>query len=416
MQKTSLTTFLNPRLLATLLLGFSSGLPFTLTASTLQAWYTEANASFAMIGVLTLLGTPYILKFIWSPFLDYYQPLKLGLRKGWIILMQVGVAALLYVLANMNPTLEPKSMCVIAFCIAFFAATQDMAIDAYRTDILQDQERGLGAAYYVFTYRLATLASGGLALVFADRYGFKLTYEIMAAMMLLLSFITLRTPVIHHATTSVKSVRQTLIVAFRDLRQRENLLILLTFVFLYKIGDALALTLMTKFLLHGLGFTLTEVGLAYKIVSFVATILGAFIGGVILTRKSIFYGLVMFGFAQAFSNLMFVVLAASDKSFSLMATAIFIENFCSGLSTAAFFAFLMSLCNKKYTASQYALLSAVASLGRVFLGPVAAMIVTSFGWTQFFVWSFILSFPGVILLLLWKKEVMGYEHPVQESI
>jgi PAT family beta-lactamase induction signal transducer AmpG len=173
---------------------------------------------------------------------------------------------------------------------------------------------------------------------------------------------------------------------------------------------------MTKFLLHGLGFTLTEVGLAYKIVSFAATILGAFVGGFILTRRSVYFGLVAFGLAQAFSNLMFVVLAMAGKNFSLMAASIFIENFCSGLSTAAFLAFLMSICNKKYTASQYALLSAVASLGRVFLGPVAAFMVTNLGWTQFFMWSFLLSFPGVVLLVVLKEKVMTYDRPVQDVI
>lgn len=408
-------TFTNSRLLAALLLGFSSGLPLALTASTLQAWFTSADVDLAMIGALSLIGIPYTLKFLWSPFLDYYQLPRLGLRKGWIMATQLGVAAALYFLANMNPGTQAIFMSMIALLTAFLAATQDVAIDAYRTDILTDQERGLGAAYYVFSYRLAVVASGGLAMVFADFYGWKLTYELMALLMLLVMAMTFRAPAIQHEAAAEKNVWQTMTVSMGDLLSRDNIVLLLLFVMFYKFGDALALSLMTNFLLHGLGFSLTEVGLAYKIVSFAATVLGAFVGGAILTRKNIFYGLFAFGLAQAFSNLMFVILAASGKNFTLMAVSIFIENFCSGLSTAAFLAFLMSICNKKYSASQYALLSAVASLGRVFLGPVAALMVARFGWTQFFVWSFVLSFPGILFLLLLKEKVITYAHAAQHS-
>lgn len=406
-------TFANPRLMAALLLGFSAGLPLALTASTLQAWFTNANVNLAVIGALSLVGIPYTLKFLWAPFLDFYQVPKLGLRKGWILIMQLCIAAALFALANMNPATEAVAISLIALLTAFLAATQDVAIDAYRTDVLTESERGLGAAYYVFTYRLAVVASGGLALVFADFYGWKITYEVMALLMLLVMALTLRAPTVAHEPASEQNVWQTMTVALGDLLNRDNIIILLLFVMFYKFGDALALSLMTNFLLHGLGFSLTEVGLAYKIVSFVATVLGAFVGGAILTRRNIYYGLMMFGLAQAFSNLMFVILAYVGKNFSLMAVSMFIENFCSGLSTAAFLAFLMSICNKKYTATQYALLSAIASLARVFMGPVAAVIVERFGWTQFFICSFILSFPGILLLLLLKEKVMTYAHATE---
>lgn len=406
-------TFTNSRLMAALLLGFSAGLPLALTASTLQAWFTNANVNLALIGALTLIGIPYTLKFLWAPFLDCYQVPKLGLRKGWILIMQLCIAAALFALANMNPATEAVAISLIALLTAFLAATQDVAIDAYRTDVLSESERGLGAAYYVFSYRLAVVASGGLALVFADFYGWKLMYEVMALLMLLVMALTLRTPTVAHEPASEQNVLQTMRVAFADLLSRDNIVILLLFVMFYKFGDALALSLMTNFLLHGLGFSLTEVGLAYKIVSFVATVLGAFIGGAILTRKNIYYGLMMFGLAQAFSNLMFVFLAYAGKNFSLMVVSMFVENFCSGLSTAAFLAFLMSICNKKYTASQFALLSAIASLARVFMGPVAAVVVERYGWTQFFICSFMLSFPGILLLVLLKERVLTYAHATE---
>ena len=209
------------------------------------------------------------------------------------------------------------------------------------------------------------------------------------------------------------SLFDTMRQSLRDLMQHENLLLLALFILFYKFGDAVALQLFTNFLLHGLGFTLTEVGFAYKIVSFVATISGAFVGGLILSRLDIYRGLLYFGLAQAFSNLMFVWLAMVGKSFSLMAASIFVENFCSGLSTAALFAFLMSLCHRRYSASQFALLSAISSLGRVLMGPVSALMVQAFGWVTFFTWAFLLSFPGIIFLIMLKDKVTGYVHATE---
>jgi PAT family beta-lactamase induction signal transducer AmpG len=232
--------------------------------------------------------------------------------------------------------------------------------------------------------------------------------------LMLLSVIpTLLSPSPSEPIPMSRSVFATAISSLRDLAAHDNFLLLVCFIIFYKFGDALALQLFTNFLLHGLGFTLTEVGLVYKTASFAATISGAFVGGLILTRFDIFRGLLWFGIAQAFSNLMFVWLAVVGKSFSLMVAAIFIENFCSGMSTAALFAFLMSLCNRRYSATQYALLSALSSLGRVLLGPFSALVVQSFGWVTFFTWAFFLSFPGLFFLLLLKNKVSSYAHVIE---
>lgn len=400
----------NSRLLAVLFLGFASGLPLALTGSTLQAWFTEAHINLVTIGALSLLGIPYTLKFLWAPLMDHFSLPRFGKRKGWILLMQLGVVMTLLLLANMNPGLQASNMGMAALAVAFFSASQDISITAYQTDVLTSEERGLGAAYYIFTYRIAVLISGGLALVSADYFGWKFTYEIMAMLMLLSMVPVFRAPQVNEIPVSSGNIFNTMIASLNDLLQREKIILLLLFIFLYKLGDALALSLMTNFLLHGLGFSLTEVGLAYKIVSFAATILGAFVGGIFLTRWNIYRALLLFGLAQAFSNLMFVLLAMSGKQFMLMAVSIFIENFCSGLSTAALLAFLMSLCNHRYTASQFALFSAVASLGRVFLGPVAGFMVNNLGWVQFYIWSFVLCFPGIVFLLLLKDKVSNYVH------
>lgn len=400
--------YINPKLIAVLCLGFSAGLPLALIGSTLQAWFTQSQTPLIAIGTLSLLGLPYALKFLWAPLLDHYAPPFLGKRRGWIICFQFVLSLLLMLIAQLSPLHETLQIGILAFLIAFFSASQDIAIDAYRTDILSNEEKGLGAAYYIFTYRLASLISGGLALVLADYVGWRHTYQYMALLMLFAMFATFKAPAVLELKPAA-ALFQTIIAAFRDLLQREQIILLCLFIIFYKFGDALALQLMTNFLLHGLHFSLTEVGLAYKTVGLIAMISGAFVGGSLLLRLSIYKALLLFGLAQTFSNLTFVILALVNKNFILMAATIFIENFCSGLSTAAFLAFLMMLCHPLYTASQYALLSAIASFGRVFLGPLAAWLVDQVGWASFYFTAFLLCFPGIFLLLLLKNKV-SYAH------
>lgn len=409
MSSLSSKALFNNRLLAILFLGFSSGLPLALTTSTLQAWFTKANINIVTIGALSLLGIPYTLKFLWAPIMDHYSLRLFGKRRGWILLMQLCVAVTLLLLANMDPSTQTNMMALIALTVAFFSASQDIAIDAYRTDVLLPEERGLGASYFVFAYRIAMLVSGGLALICADYLGWKVTYQLMALLILLSMLPTFFAPHTVEAPTA-KNLFRTISASLLDLLQREKIVLLFLFIIFYKFGDAFAMSLMTPFLINGLGFSLTEVGSAYKIVSFIAVILGGFTGGLILLRWNIYRALLVFGLAQSFSNLTFVVLALAGKNFLLMTSSIFIENFCSGLSTAAFFAFLMSLCNQRFSAGQYALLSAIASLGRVFLGPIAGVVVQNVGWVQFYIWSFVLCLPGILFLMLLKDKVFQHAH------
>ena len=411
MPNSKTTILINARLLAILSMGFASGLPLALTGSTLQAWFTEANISLVTIGALTLLGIPYTLKFIWAPLMDQFLLPKLGKRRGWVLIAQAGLVITLLILANMQPSTQAWWMGIVALSIAFFSASQDIAVDAYRTDMLPVEERGLGAAYYIFAYRMALLLASGLSLVLADYIGWRATYEMMALLMLFSMLGTFFAPKPIEATPAA-NVLITIKQAFYDLLNREKIILLLLFIVFYKFGDAMALSLMTNFLLHGLGFTLIEVGLAYKSVSIIATILGAFIGGLILTRCHIYWSLLVFGLLQAISNFLFVLLAMIGKNFSFMVFSLFTENFCSGLSTAAFLAFLMSLCNRKFTATQYALFSAIAALGRVFVGPIAGILVENLGWVQFYTWAFLLSFPGIFILFLLRNRVLSHAHVV----
>jgi PAT family beta-lactamase induction signal transducer AmpG len=397
--------FSNRRIFAVLLMGFSSGIPLALTGSTLQAWFTEAGVSIITIGALTLVGVPYTFKFLWAPILDRFVPPFLGRRRGWLLIAQIGLSLTLFILTLFSPTQQPKAMGVLALLIAFLSASQDIAYDAYRTDVLIPQERGLGAAAVTLGYRIAMLVSGGLALVVADHIGWQLTYQWMAVLMFLLGIATLFAPDTANLVEPPKTFLDAIVKPFTDLLQRERIFLILLFVVLYKIGDALALSLMSNFLLRSLEFSLTDIGIVFKTAGLIATILGAMLGGIILIRINLYQALLWFGLLQAFSNLMFMLLALVGKNYALMVLSIFIEQFCSGMSTAALVAFLMSLCHQQYTATQYALLSALTALGRVFLGPVAAVMVKNIGWASFFGWTTVACFPGLILLVLIRSRV-----------
>lgn len=395
----------NRRIQTILLLGFSSGLPLALTGSSLQAWFTQAGVDLLTIGSLTLLGLPYVWKFLWAPLLDRFVPPLLGRRRGWILLTQLALCVAIVIMAQLNPATQPTTIGLIALMIAFISATQDIASDAYRTDILLPEERGLGAAAVTLGFRVAMLVSGGLALVMADYIGWQVTYEIMAGLIALSIIATLFAPSEAPCVQSSQTFFAFVVQPFVDLLSREKIVFILLFVMIYKLGDALALALMSNFLLGELGFTLTDVGIAFKTFGLVATLLGVFVGGVLMMRISLFNALIGFGLLQAFSNAMFVLLAMTGKHYALMVSCIFIESFCSGMSTAAFVAFLMSLCNVKFSATQYAFLSALFALGRVFSGPVAAILVQHIGWVNFYWAAFFLSFPGVILLAALRSSV-----------
>ena len=395
----------NRRMLAIICMGFASGLPLALTGSTLQAWYTEANVSVTAIGVLSLIGMPYIWKFLWAPLMDRFTLPGGSRRRGWIMLTQIALCASLFWLATFDPKTHPIAMGLVALLVAFFSASQDISVDAYRTDILPPTERGTGSAGYMFAYRMAMLVSGGVILVLADRWGFVLAYQSMAAVMGLLAITTYFSPELKHEVLPPKDLLATIKNSFRDLLSRDSIGLLLLFVVCYKLGDAMAVSLITNFLIHGLGFSLTQIGVAYKSVSLIATLSGAFSGGALLAMLGLYRSLVLFGVAQAVSTLTFMGLALVAKNFSLMVGCVFIENFCSGMGTTAFMAFLMSLCHARYTATQYACLSALASIGRVCLGPLAGVMVAHLGWVVFYGWSFILSFPGLMLLMLLRKRV-----------
>jgi len=404
------------RMLVVLLLGFSSGLPLGLTMGTLQAWFTIENVDIKTIGFLALVGQPYVYKFLWAPVIDKITPTFLGRRRGWMLITQISLIALLIFIAGFSPATTPLVVGVIALSIAIMSATQDIVIDAYRTELLPAEERGTGAAMAVAGYRIAVLVSGGLALILADYIGFRLVYISMAGFMGIGVLATLFcSEPIHH-----KAAPQTFVKAciepFKEFWSRKNAIALLVLIVLYKMGDAFAGSLTITFLLRGLEFSLKDIGYIYKTVGLVTTLVGVFWGGLLMARIGLYRSLLWFGFLQAITNFLFMVLAWAGKDYSLMIITIALENLAGGMGTAAFIALLMSLCDERYTATQFALLSALSAVGRVFVGPTAGYLVDYLGWAEFFLCTVIFSIPGLVLLFILKKSIYSIDFSKEEKL
>lgn len=441
-----------------LLLGFASGLPLALSAGTLQAWLTVEGVDLTTIGFFALAGLPYTFKFVWAPLADRFEPPLAGRRRSWLILTQIGLAVLCWVLASLDPKDAIGALALCAVALAFLSASQDIVFDAYRTDLLSEHERGAGAAVSVLGYRLAMLVSGGLALVLADTVlGWPNTYRLMGLLFAGLAIATLITPRVAEPEGERSSVARELagfaamviaglacwailrtlpweslatnriarlmidtvivvlalvaaIIAARRVGfpsfvepwdaffARERALALLALIVLYKLGDAFAGALSTTFLIRGAGFSAAEVGAVNKVLGLVATIVGVLAGGAWLARRPLAQTLMVFGLLQAASNLGYWLVSVLPKSTALMATAVAIENLCGGLGTAAFVAFLMALTDRRFSAAQYALLSALSAVGRIYVGPVSALLVEAVGWPTFFLFTVAAALPGLALL------------------
>ncbi len=396
--------YFNKKMLVLTILGLASGLPLGLTMGTLQAWYTVEGVDLVTIGFLGLVGQPYVYKFLWSPVMDRYVP-KGGRRRGWLILCQAALVVTLLVMSQFSPSEAPVMLGFLALALAFFSASQDVCADAYRTERLTPEERGTGAAVFVAGYRIAMLISGGIALVLAEYLGFGLTYMLMGLCMGITMISTFLSKEPEAYSPPPPTFKSACIEPFVEFLSRKHAIALLVLVVLYKLGDAFAGNLTVVFLLRGVGFSLIDVGLINKSVGLIATLLGAFAGGVLLSKVGLYRSLLWFGVIQAISNLTYLILAKAGTHYGLMVVCIFIENFGGGLGTAAFIALLMSLCDQQYTATQYALLSALSAVGRVYVGPVAGFVVEQVGWVNFFWWTLLISAPGILLLVALRRTI-----------
>jgi PAT family beta-lactamase induction signal transducer AmpG len=537
------------RMLMIWVLGFASGLPLALSGTAMQAWLTLDGIDVATIGFLSLVGLPYTFKFLWAPLMDRFEPPWLGRRRGWLVLTQLGLAAVLLAMSGMQPASDVQGFALLAVLLSFLSASQDVVIDAYRTDVVQPAERGLASSLGVFGYRLAMVLSGGIAMVWADplngngwRWG--TVYQVMAGIMLAAAAISLLLvpPVPKDNVAPVSDARNDLkgfaavllavVIGYQftahvaaplaervvapfypvvaeapaspapaapvasavaanvtdaakpaagnaDKKAHPNqkkwvdLLSLLmgmaftlplawwaaqkarfdtlnrslgnyfsmeaagsflALIILYKLGDAFAGALTTTFLLKGVGFAQAEIGVVNKVIGIWLTIVGALAGGALMLRLGLYRSLMAFGVLQLLSNLGFWLVAVSGKgawgSFTLPAFdwlivalkdssqvdylllfAVAVENLSSGMGTAAFVAFLMALCNQKFTATQFALLSAFAAVGRVWVGPLSGVLTESVGWPAFFLFSTAAAVPGLLMLARLKSRIQALDVP-----
>jgi len=504
------------RLLMVTVLGFASGLPLALSGTALQTWLTVDNVDLATIGFFSLVGLPYTFKFLWAPLMDRFEPGTFGRRRGWLFLIQLGLSGSLALMSLLSPSGQTQLVAMAALLIAFLSASQDIVIDAYRTDVLHAEERGLGSSLSVFGYRMAMILSGGIALVWADAvsgYGWSWPqiYRVMAVIMLVLAvmsptvlpavparavkptsnarndvvgFFALMAVVVGGYIVTAKvftplftwlgvlltdadasnaqdlkkwtdlisllvglavtvpagwwvSVRakfETLNVSLANYFQMPGAVNILILIVLYKLGDAFAGSLTSPFLIKGMGFAQAEIGVVNKVIGIWLTICGALLGGVLMVRIGLFWSLLGFGALQMLSNLGFWLVAimgrdawgalmmpAFDLGFVslkeatrldlLLVSAIGFENITGGMGTAAFVALLMALCNQKFTATQYALLSAFAAVGRVWVGPMSGVLASTLGWPSFFIFSTISAIPGLVMLWSLRSVVVKLDAP-----
>ncbi len=390
-----------------LVLGFASGLPLALTSGTLQAWATVEGVPLQEIGFLTLVGTAYTIKFLWAPLVDRFAPPLLGRRRGWMLVTQVLLAAAILAMGALSPSSALMPLALLAVLVAFLSATQDIAFDAYCTDVLRKEERGAGAAIKVMGYRLAMIVSGGLALIMADQWiGWGNTYMVMGGLMLLCALATLWAPEPEHVARAPRSLREAVAEPLHEFFTRRGALSVLLLIVLYKLGDAFAGALSTTFLIRGAGFTPTEVGTVNKVLGLAATIIGALAGGSLMARWGLYRSLMAFGLLQAVSNLAYWLIAVSPKNLWLMATGVGIENLCGGLGTASFVGLLMALCRQRFSATQFALLSALSAVGRTYLaGPLTPPLVNHLGWPGFFLLTVVIAIPGLVLLKILRGTI-----------
>jgi MFS transporter, PAT family, beta-lactamase induction signal transducer AmpG len=413
----ALAVYTEPRLLAVLLMGFSSGLPLALTGATLSLRMAELGVSLTAIGLFTLVRFSYSLKFVWAPLIDRLPiPLmtaRLGRRRGWALTIQALLAVAIVWLGLIDPSISPWWTVLAAVIVAFLSASQDIVIDAYRIELLRPEEQGAGAAATQWGYRFGMLASGAGALYAASFGGWELAYALMAGLMVVgmaTVWLTsepggIRPPEKLPGETAVERIgawlRGAVIAPFADMFRRggvSGLVVILAFIVLYKLGDAIAGT-MSNPLYVALGFSRNEIATVAKLYGVAATLAGVAIGGVMVLRLGVFRALLIAGVLQMLSNLTYIVQIWVGHDVGMLAVTIGIENLTGGMGSAAFVAYLSGLCNVAFTATQYALLSSLATVGINLLSASGGFLADELGWIRFFLLSMALAMPGLILLL-----------------
>ena len=391
-------------MLLAFVMGFSGGLPLLLTGSLLQAWMVDVGVDLGTIGLFALVGLPYTLKFVWAPIMDRYSPSLLGRRRGWLFIWQLCLTGAIALLGFSNPSQILYITALAALLLSFFSASQDIVIDAYRRESLADDEQGMGASLYVGGYRVGMLLATGGGLFLADHMEYHWVYLIMATAMCAGLVATLLAPEPNAEHGKPKSLQEAVVAPFKEYFTRDYAIIILVFVFLYKVGDTMAGQMTTPFYLD-LGFTKSEIAAIVKIFGFPITIVGTFLGGVLVMRHGIYKCLLWFGILQAISTAGFIWLAYAGHDIWVLTAVIAFENLSAGLGTAAYIGFIASLTDKRFTATQFALLTSFMGMPRVFAAAPTGYMVGAFGWSGFFLFCTVVALPGILLIIWLRKRL-----------
>ena len=391
---------LNKRMLICVFTGFTSGLPLYIIIQLVPAWLRVEGVGLAEIGFFALVGFPYTWKFLWSPIIDRYTLPLLGHRRGWMFVSQLALLVSIGAMGFIKPDLSIWTVAYLAAAVAFFSASQDIVLDAYRRELLPDQELGIGNAVHVQAYRLAGLVPGSLALILAAHLPWHIVFVVVASFMGVGLVMTLLISEAIKDPIPPKTLRAAVIDPFRDFAQRQGLgpaALVLAFLFFYKLGDNMATALSTPFYID-LGFSLTQIGSIAKLASIIAVILGGAIGGIVMVKLSINRALWLFGIVQIASILGFAWLAEVGANPWVLGTVVAFEYLGVGLGAAALVAFMARMTSVVFAATQFALFSALASMPRIFANAATGVIVERIGWTSFFLLCTMLAIPGMLLL------------------
>ena len=387
------------RFLITLLMGFSSGLPLLLTRSTLKAWLTEGGIDIKAVGFFSLVALPYGFKFAWSPIVDWLRPFKMGRRRGWLLIAQCGIAGGLAALAACTPGVN--SIWLIACAAvwtAFWSATQDVVVDAYRRESFADEDLGLASSIYVTAYRVALLVAGGGALYMASVFSWRESYLAMAAAMAMAMAVTWFAPEPSLASAAPpRTLRESTIGPLREFFARDGAWTILAFVVLYKLGEQMASDMLNPFFLK-IGFSKPEIAAVAKFYGFWAAIAGGLAGGWAIRRMNVLAALLAFGILQSAALALFSWLAAVGPNTIYLAVAVGAENFSSGMATAGYMTFMATQTDRRFTATQYALLSSVTGVIGPIAGAATGVMAERLGWSGFFVACIFATAPGLALL------------------
>jgi PAT family beta-lactamase induction signal transducer AmpG len=384
-------------MLVMLLTGFSSGLPLLLTGSTFKFWMREEGLDLTTIGFFGLVGLPYTLKFLWAPLMDRIIPSFGGRRRGWMLITQVVLMIALGFMAFAQPSVHLPAIAGLCLLIAFASASQDIVLDAYRREYLNDEELGIGSSVFVNGYRIGLLASGALALVLAEYLSWPTAYFILGMFMLVGIVATLYAPEPIVETTPPSSLREAFVGPFLEFCRRPGWLSILLFILLYKIGDSMASEMLSPFWVD-LEVSKPQIAAIVKTFGFAALIAGGMLAGLVVYRWGIIPSLLIFGLLQMISTAGFAVLAIVGNHLPTLTAVIAFENLTGGMGTTAFVAFMASLTDKRFTATQYALLSSFMGIPRVLAGSITGVLATWLGWAGFFVLCTLLAIPGLLLI------------------